>query len=68
MNQSSDQIQKAASHLPESGFCIWDSQGFTLSETLTKRRYTTYVLEVVSPPLPVQLVWKNSPRGLSVRS
>lgn len=30
--------------------------------------YTTYVLEVVSPPLPVQLVWKNSPRGLSVRS
>ena len=30
--------------------------------------YTTYVLEVVSPPLPVQLVWKNSPRGLSIRS
>ena len=26
------------------------------------------VVEIVSPPCPVQLVWKNSPRGLSVRS
>jgi len=27
-----------------------------------------YVLEVTSPPVPVQLVWKNWPRGLSIRS
>jgi hypothetical protein len=30
--------------------------------------YALYVDEAVSPPRPVQLVWKNSPRGLSVRS
>jgi hypothetical protein len=30
--------------------------------------YTTYVEEAVFPPLPVQSVWKNSPRGLSTRS
>ena len=30
--------------------------------------YTSYVLEAVSPPRPVQLVWKNWPRGLSMRS
>jgi len=30
--------------------------------------YTTYVLAAVVPPRPVQLVWKNSPRGLSTRS
>jgi len=31
-------------------------------------RYTTYSVETVFPPRPVQLVWKNSPRGLSKRS
>jgi hypothetical protein len=30
--------------------------------------YTTYDDEAVSPPRPVQFVWKNSPRGLSTRS
>ena len=30
--------------------------------------YTVYVLLEVVPPRPVQLVWKNSPRGLSTRS
>jgi len=32
------------------------------------RSYTVYVDAAVSPPWPVQLVWKNSPRGLSTRS
>lgn len=32
------------------------------------RDYTLYVLLAVVPPRPVQLVWKNSPRGLSTRS
>jgi len=31
-------------------------------------RYTLYVLDDVDPPRPVQSVWKNSPRGLSIRS
>ena len=31
-------------------------------------RYTLYVVDEVVPPLPVQLVWKNSPFGLSTRS
>gem|GEM_PF-4519078 len=30
--------------------------------------YAMYVLAVVLPPRPVQLVWKNSPHGLSTRS
>ena len=30
--------------------------------------YTLYVLLLVVPPRPVQLVWWNWPRGLSVRS
>jgi hypothetical protein len=34
----------------------------------TKKRDTLYVLLLVVPPRPVQLVWKNSPRGLSTRS
>ena len=29
---------------------------------------TTYVEADVFPPWPVQLVWKNSPRGLSILS
>ena len=34
------------------------------------RRLRILVLmhDAVVPPRPVQLVWKNSPRGLSVRS
>ena len=32
------------------------------------RLQTLYVLLLVVPPRPVQLVWKNSPRGLSTRS
>ena len=58
--------------LPISGkrLFYFASERVTPSHPLTKiaSNYTTYVLEVVSPPLPVQLVWKNSPRGLSVRS
>ena len=30
--------------------------------------YASYVVAVTSPPCPVQFVWKNSPRGLSIRS
>lgn len=30
--------------------------------------YTSYVVDAVLPPRPVQLVWKNSPRALSLRS
>jgi len=30
--------------------------------------YTMYVEAAVAPPRPVQLVWKNAPRGRSVRS
>ncbi len=30
--------------------------------------HTVYVVEAVVPPRPVQLVWKNWPRGLSTRS
>jgi hypothetical protein len=30
--------------------------------------HTLYALLVVLPPRPVQFVWKNSPRGLSMRS
>jgi hypothetical protein len=30
--------------------------------------YTVYVLDAVVPPRPVQLVWKNWPRGWSTRS
>jgi hypothetical protein len=30
--------------------------------------YTLYVVDAVVPPRPVQLVWKNSPLGLSVLS
>jgi hypothetical protein len=30
--------------------------------------YALYVVDEVLPPLPVQLVWKNSPLGLSTRS
>ena len=30
--------------------------------------YALYVLAVMLPPVPVQLVWKNWPRGLSTRS
>jgi len=30
--------------------------------------YTVYVEALVVPPCPVQLVWKNSPRFLSIRS
>jgi len=30
--------------------------------------YTVYVVEETRPPRPVQLVWKNWPRGWSTRS
>ncbi len=30
--------------------------------------YALYAVDAVSPPRPVQLVWKNSPLGLSTRS
>ena len=30
--------------------------------------YALYEVETVSPPRPVQSVWKNSPRGRSMRS
>ena len=30
--------------------------------------YTVYVLLATRPPVPVQLVWKNWPRGWSTRS
>jgi len=33
-----------------------------------ERLYAVYVLAVMFPPVPVQFVWKNSPRGLSRRS
>lgn len=33
-----------------------------------KNNYAEYTVEVVSPPLPVQFVWKYSPRGLSTLS
>ena len=36
--------------------------------SLLLANYTMYVVDTVSPPRPVQLVWKNSPRGLSIRS
>jgi len=44
---------------------------FSFSGALLSRRYrhyTVYVLLATRPPVPVQLVWKKSPRGLSTRS
>ena len=35
---------------------------------MANRNYTVYVEAAVSAPLPVQFVWKNSPRGLSTLS
>ncbi len=46
-------------------FSLYD---FMTRQCLAASCYTLYVLELVSPPLPVQLVWKNSPRGLSILS
>ena len=39
-----------------------------MGQIISQKCYTTYVEAAVFPPLPVQLVWKNSPRGLSIRS
>ncbi len=32
---------------------------------VTRKNYAVYVEDDTRPPRPVQLVWKNSPRGLS---
>ena len=37
-------------------------------DRVLKTVYAVYVEAAVVPPLPVQLVWKNSPLGLSRRS
>ena len=48
-------------------FCLLSTLYFLLSSLLL-RSYAVYVLAVMLPPVPVQLVWKNWPRGLSTRS
>ncbi len=42
--------------------------GIPLPLTSIDLPYALYVVEAILPPLPVQFVWKNSPRGLSTRS
>ena len=43
-------------------------RGGRSSRRTDARAQALYVVELVVPPRPVQFVWKNSPRGLSVRS
>ncbi len=52
-----------------------DHAVFSAAATLTpeigcgdSRNHALYDVEETLPPWPVQLVWKNVPRGLSVRS
>jgi len=63
-------IKKARAEARANEFCWWGGAAVPpkADRRVSPAIYTLYVLLAVVPPRPVQLVWKNSPRGLSTRS
>jgi hypothetical protein len=60
---------KIMNAVPLDEFEIYRLKSFDLRVFWDNRYvYALYVEELTAPPAPVQLVWINSPRGLSRRS
>ena len=47
---------------------VYYQLAYSFAHNYSRCLYALYDVDAVVPPLPVQLVWKNSPLGLSMRS